>query len=37
LADCVIAQLNLTAGCLHTLTFDREAAGTAGFRHVDDP
>jgi predicted nucleic-acid-binding protein len=36
LADCVIAQLNLTAGCPHTLTFDREAAGTAGFRHVDD-
>jgi predicted nucleic-acid-binding protein len=35
-ADCLIAQLNLTAGCLHTLTFDREAARTAGFRHVDD-
>ena len=36
LADCVIAQLNLTAGCPHTLTFDREAARTAGFRHVDE-
>jgi predicted nucleic-acid-binding protein len=36
LADCVIAQLNITAGCPHTLTFDREAARTAGFRHVDD-
>ena len=36
LADCMIAQLNLTAGCRHTLTFDREAARTAGFRHVDD-
>lgn len=36
LADCVNAQLNLTAGCSHTLTFDREAARTAGFRHVDD-
>jgi predicted nucleic-acid-binding protein len=36
LADCVIAQLNLTARCSHTLTFDREAARTAGFRHVDD-
>jgi predicted nucleic-acid-binding protein len=36
LADCVIAQLNLTAGCSHTLTFDRAAARTSGFRHVDD-
>ena len=36
LADCLIAQLNLTAGCLHTLTFDIDAAHTAGFRHVDD-
>ncbi len=36
LADCVIAQLNLTARCSHTLTFDREAARTAGFRHVDE-
>ena len=35
-ADCAIAQLNLTAGCSHTLTFDREAARTAGFRHVDE-
>jgi len=36
LADCVIAQLNLAAGCSHTLTFDREAARTTGFRHVED-
>jgi predicted nucleic-acid-binding protein len=36
LADCVIAQLNLSAGCTHTITFDRKAARSAGFRHVDD-
>ena len=35
-ADCVIAQLNLTAGCACTLTFDRQAARTTGFLHVDD-
>lgn len=36
LADCVIAQLDLAAGCSHTLTFDREAARTTGFRYVED-
>jgi predicted nucleic-acid-binding protein len=36
LADCLIAQLNLTAGCSHTLTFDRKASRTSGFRHVDE-
>lgn len=35
-ADCLIAQLNLAAGCSHTLTFDRKAGRTAGFRHVED-
>ena len=35
-ADCLIAQLNLAAGCAHTLTFDRKAGRTPGFRHVDD-
>jgi predicted nucleic-acid-binding protein len=35
-ADCLIAKLNLAAGCTHTLTFDRKASRTAGFRHVDD-
>ena len=35
-ADCLIAQINLAAGCSHTLTFDQRAARTTGFRHVDD-
>jgi predicted nucleic-acid-binding protein len=35
-ADCLIANLNLAAGCTHTLTFDKKASRTAGFRHVDD-
>jgi predicted nucleic-acid-binding protein len=35
-ADCLIAKLNLAAGCKHTLTFDRKASRTSGFRHVDD-
>lgn len=35
-ADCLIAQMNLMAGCSHTLTFDKKAGRTPGFRHVDD-
>jgi predicted nucleic-acid-binding protein len=35
-ADCLVANLNLAAGCTHTLTFDKRAGRTAGFRHVDD-
>jgi predicted nucleic-acid-binding protein len=35
-ADCLIAQLNLAAGCSHTLTFDKRASRTTGFRHVSD-
>jgi predicted nucleic-acid-binding protein len=35
-ADCMIAQLNLAAGCSHTLTFDQKAGRTPGFRHVND-
>jgi predicted nucleic-acid-binding protein len=35
-ADCLIAQMNLAAGCSHTLTFDKKAGRTAGFRHVED-
>ncbi|HWE20014.1 MAG TPA: PIN domain-containing protein [Hyphomicrobiaceae bacterium] len=35
-ADCLIAKLNLAAGCTHTLTFDKKASRTADFRHVDD-
>jgi len=35
-ADCLIAQMNLAAGCSHTLTFDRKASRTPGFRHVRD-
>lgn len=34
-ADCLIAQLNLDAGCRYTLTFDRKAGKGSGFRHVD--
>ena len=35
-ADCLIAQLNLAAGCAHTLTFDRKASRAPGFLHVGD-
>jgi predicted nucleic-acid-binding protein len=35
-ADCLFAQLNLAAGCAHTLTFDRKAGRTPGFRHAGD-
>lgn len=35
-ADCLIAQMNLAAGCTHTLTFDKNASRTPGFRHVAD-
>ena len=35
-ADCLIGEMNLAAGCSHTLTFDKNARRTAGFRHVDD-
>lgn len=31
-ADCLIAELNATAGCEATLTFDRAAARLPGFR-----
>lgn len=30
LADCLISQFALDAGCPHTLTFDRDAARSAG-------
>ena len=30
-SDCLIAQLNLDAGCTTTMTFDRRAAKHAGF------
>jgi predicted nucleic-acid-binding protein len=35
-ADCLIGEMNLAAGCAHTLTFDKKASRMAGFRHVDD-
>jgi predicted nucleic-acid-binding protein len=35
-ADCLIAKLNLAAGCTHTLTFDKKASRTADFRNVAD-
>lgn len=31
LADCLLGQSNLTAGCTHTVTFDRKAAKLRGF------
>jgi predicted nucleic-acid-binding protein len=34
-ADRLIAALNLDAGCETTVTFDREAAGSHGFRALD--
>ena len=33
-ADCLIAQLNLDAGCTQTVTFDRAAAKVIGFELV---
>lgn len=32
LADCLISQFALDVGCLHTLTFDRDAARSGGMR-----
>jgi predicted nucleic-acid-binding protein len=31
-ADCLIAELNRTAGCAHTLSFDKKAARKLGFK-----
>jgi predicted nucleic-acid-binding protein len=31
-SDCLIAQINLSAGCATTVTFDKTAAKSAGFR-----
>lgn len=31
-ADCLLARTNASAGCEHTVTFDRKAAKLAGFR-----
>jgi len=33
-ADCLIAKLNLAAGCAHTLTFDKKASHSVGFRRL---
>ena len=35
-ADCLVAEMNLAAGCSYTLTFDMKASRTDRFRHVDD-
>ena len=34
-ADRIIALINLEDGCVHTVTFDRKAGRTVGFRPVD--
>jgi predicted nucleic-acid-binding protein len=34
-ADCLIERCGNAAGCQHTLTFDRNAAGAAGMRMLD--
>jgi predicted nucleic-acid-binding protein len=31
-ADCLVARANLSAGCAHTITFDRRAAKLPGFK-----
>jgi predicted nucleic-acid-binding protein len=31
-ADCLIGQMNRSASCTHTVTFDREAAKLSGFK-----
>ena len=31
-ADCLVGQSNLTAGCTHSVTFDRRAAKLKGFK-----
>jgi predicted nucleic-acid-binding protein len=33
-ADCLIARINTTAGCSHTLTFDKKAGRQTGFRSI---
>lgn len=34
LADALVAELGLAAGCAHTVTFDRRAATTLGMRQL---
>ena len=31
-ADCLLAQKNIGYGCAHTVTFDKKAAASAGYR-----
>ena len=31
-ADCLLTRANVTAGCTHTITFDRKAAKLQGFK-----
>ncbi len=31
-SDCLIAKIHATAGCSHTITFDRKAAKLTGFK-----
>ena len=35
-ADCLIARLGHKAGCIHTVTFDGDAAAIAGMRLIKD-
>lgn len=34
LADCLIERSGFAAGCTHTITFDRKAAGSAGMQLI---
>ena len=33
-ADCLLARINIRAGCAHTLTFDRKANRSIGYRNL---
>lgn len=34
-ADCLLSQINLSNGCEHTVTFDKKAARSGGYRLLD--
>jgi predicted nucleic-acid-binding protein len=33
-ADCLLGRMNVRAGCSHTLTFDKKASRSIGFRNL---
>ena len=36
-ADCLIGRMNLASGCTHTLTFNKKASRSTGYRNIREP